>query len=105
MLKCWNLLNRVGYRVSGLPRPRLYSQSKSHLVSKSGLFTMAINVGGMRKEYPGVNASFDVCDLSCREPIGQFRAWFDAARSCPEVEEPNAVCLATADATGIPSAR
>ena len=66
---------------------------------------MAVDIGGMRKQYPGASSSFDVSDLSAREPMGQFKAWFEAASNCKGVEEPNAMCLATADAQGMPSAR
>ncbi len=66
---------------------------------------MAVDVGGMRKAYPGRSAAFDVADLVSKEPLGQFRAWFEAASACDEVDEPNAVCLATADDKGVPSAR
>lgn len=38
------------------------------------------------------------------DPIDQFRAWFDEALDA-EVEEPNAMTLATAGANGTPSAR
>ena len=38
------------------------------------------------------------------DPIAQFRSWFDEAVAAGE-PEPNAMCVATADADGAPSAR
>ncbi|KAF4518140.1 hypothetical protein B566_EDAN008842 [Ephemera danica] len=35
-------------------------------------------------------------NLASKEPIGQFKVWFDDACSTPTVNEPNAMCLATA---------
>jgi pyridoxamine 5'-phosphate oxidase len=45
--------------------------------------------------------------LSSVEPVwfDQLRSWFDAAVADPSVIEPNAVSLATADASGRPSVR
>lgn len=37
-------------------------------------------------------------------PFEQFEKWFREAERC-DLEEPNAMCLATADATGLPSTR
>jgi len=42
------------------------------------------------------------CDLHA-DPIEQFRRWWDRARAA--LDEPNAMVLATADATGRPTAR
>jgi pyridoxamine 5'-phosphate oxidase len=39
------------------------------------------------------------------DPIRQFIAWLDEASRHPGITEPTAMCLATADATGEPSAR
>lgn len=39
------------------------------------------------------------------DPLEQFRRWLADAHATPEVLEPNAMILATADATGQPSAR
>lgn len=41
-----------------------------------------------------------VCD-----PIQQFKVWLDEAKKNKSISEPTAMCLATADAKGIPSAR
>jgi pyridoxamine 5'-phosphate oxidase len=39
-----------------------------------------------------------------RDPVERLRVWIDEARA-GGVDEPNAMCLATADARGLPSAR
>eukprot|EP00095_Tigriopus_kingsejongensis_P006025 snap_masked-scaffold671_size114370-processed-gene-0.22 protein:Tk06025 transcript:snap_masked-scaffold671_size114370-processed-gene-0.22-mRNA-1 annotation:"hypothetical protein BRAFLDRAFT_126490" len=67
--------------------------------------TMSIDIGGMRKPYLDQSSVFGLEDLVAREPFGQFKAWFEAAKACPGIEEANAMCLATASASGRPSAR
>lgn len=44
-------------------------------------------------------------DMLAADPLEQFRRWLDEARSTPNLPEPNAMILATADAAGQPSAR
>lgn len=66
---------------------------------------MSIDIGGMRKPYLDGKNTFDIADLSAREPFGQFRAWFDEASKHELIEEPNAMCIATASKEGRPSAR
>lgn len=66
---------------------------------------MAINLGDMRKPYHDASTVFDIPNLASREPYGQFKAWFDEAKSHMAIEEANAMCLATATKDGIPSAR
>ncbi|MBV9440368.1 MAG: pyridoxamine 5'-phosphate oxidase [Candidatus Eremiobacteraeota bacterium] len=39
------------------------------------------------------------------DPFAQFQNWLDAALATPEIVEPNAMTVATADADGRPSAR
>jgi pyridoxamine 5'-phosphate oxidase len=46
----------------------------------------------------------DVADLEAT-PLAQFRRWYDEARADARVIEPNAMTLATVDATGAPTAR
>merc|ERR1711997_1422587 len=67
--------------------------------------TMSIDIGGMRKPYLGEGQTFDIKDLVSKEPYEQFKNWFDIAKSTPGIEEANAMCLATATKTGLPSAR
>ena len=50
----------------------------------------------MRTPYnPALNAFLE-CDLVAREPIAQFKEWFDEVCASPTMKEPNAVALATA---------
>jgi len=59
------------------------------------------NIADLRQDYTKHELSIEsVAD----DPIDQFRQWFDQALEA-EVEEPNAMTLATADADGQPSAR
>jgi len=59
------------------------------------------SIADLRREY--ARARLDERDVH-RDPIAQFAAWFAAAQAA-EVEEPNAMVLATATAHGAPSAR
>ncbi|KAJ9593664.1 hypothetical protein L9F63_014789, partial [Diploptera punctata] len=65
----------------------------------------SIDIGGMRRKYNDKSEVFTEKDLIAKEPIGQFKAWFEEASSHPLILEPNAVCVATATKDGIPSAR
>ena len=48
--------------------------------------------------------TFEAGDLAA-SPLGQFRVWFDQAVAHEAIVEPNAMVLATADASGAPSSR
>lgn len=50
----------------------------------------------MRVKYKNRNETFTEEDLVSKEPIGQFKAWFEEACKTPEIFEPNAVLLGTA---------
>ncbi len=76
---------------------------KQHFSTSSAM--ALVDVGGMRRDYPGERAAFDVSDLASRDPTRQFEAWFDSAKQDPKVEEANAMCLSTASAGGAPSSR
>ncbi|MFN8666238.1 MAG: pyridoxamine 5'-phosphate oxidase [Gemmatimonadaceae bacterium] len=60
-----------------------------------------MSLADLRREY--TLASLDLPDVDA-DPVAQFTRWFDEARRA-EVLEPNAMTLATADATGRPAAR
>jgi len=60
-----------------------------------------MSLADLRREY--TLASLDLPDVDA-DPVAQFTRWFDEARRA-EVLEPNAMTLATADATGRPTAR
>jgi pyridoxamine 5'-phosphate oxidase len=63
--------------------------------------TPPVSVADLRREY--ALARLDEEDVS-RDPIAQFSRWFSEALAA-EVDEPNAMVLATATPNGAPSAR
>ena len=63
--------------------------------------TPPVSVADLRREY--ALARLDETDVS-PDPIAQFSRWFSEALAA-EVEEPNAMVLATATPDGAPSAR
>jgi pyridoxamine 5'-phosphate oxidase len=63
--------------------------------------TPPVSVADLRREY--AFARLDEEDVS-RDPIAQFSRWFSEALAA-EVDEPNAMVLATATPEGAPSAR
>ncbi|CAG2252005.1 PNPO [Mytilus edulis] len=62
-------------------------------------------VSDMRSPYRTHGDSFDVDDLVSREPFLQFKNWFEEAKLEPNIEEANAMALATATKNGSPSVR
>ncbi|CAD6235808.1 GSCOCG00007992001-RA-CDS [Cotesia congregata] len=64
-----------------------------------------VNLGDMRIKYKDKSETFTEDQLDCKEPIGQFKAWFEVASKTPGILEANAMCLGTATKTGIPSVR
>ncbi|XP_076637587.1 pyridoxine/pyridoxamine 5'-phosphate oxidase [Colletes latitarsis] len=64
-----------------------------------------IDIGGIRIKYKDKSETFTEDRLASKEPIGQFKAWFDEACNTPQIFEPNAMFLATATRNGIPSVR
>ncbi|OWA49814.1 Pyridoxine-5'-phosphate oxidase [Hypsibius exemplaris] len=64
-----------------------------------------VDLSGMRIPYnPALNAFLEG-DLAAREPIAQFKEWFDQVCRSGTVREPNAVALATSTQDGKPSCR
>ena len=51
---------------------------------------------GMRHPYHGIDTTFDLEDLKSGDPMKQFEAWFEDARKVKEIQEANAMALATA---------
>ena len=60
-----------------------------------------IEIAALRREYRGLDLREDEVD---RNPLGQFRVWFEQAVEV-DARDASAMTLATADATGQPSAR
>lgn len=59
-------------------------------------------VADLRVTY--AEGTFEASDLAA-SPLEQFRSWFDQAVAHEGIVEPNAMVLATADASGTPSSR
>ncbi|XP_034049444.1 pyridoxine-5'-phosphate oxidase [Thalassophryne amazonica] len=64
-----------------------------------------MDLSGMRKKYKEDVECFEESHLVSLDPIKQFSNWFDEAAKCPEIGEPNAMCIATATKDGRPSSR
>ncbi|KAL2078129.1 hypothetical protein ACEWY4_025814 [Coilia grayii] len=65
----------------------------------------AMDLSDMRKKYKADDQCFEEDQLVSLDPMKQFGNWFDEATKCPEIGEPNAMCIATATKEGHPSAR
>lgn len=50
----------------------------------------------MRKPYRSAEDTFDLSKLVSRNPMKQFQAWFQEASNHPQINETNAIALATA---------
>ncbi|CAG2101677.1 unnamed protein product [Medioppia subpectinata] len=59
----------------------------------------------MRKPYSTQHDVLLEDDLESKNPFKLFHIWFEGIKNCGKVYEPNAVCLATSDINGRPSAR
>ncbi|XP_071638741.1 pyridoxine/pyridoxamine 5'-phosphate oxidase [Temnothorax longispinosus] len=64
-----------------------------------------VDIGDMRVKYKDRNETFTEDSLTSKEPIGQFKAWFEKACNTPQIMEPNAMFLGTATRDGVPSVR
>ncbi|GLH15055.1 hypothetical protein R5R35_001044 [Gryllus longicercus] len=64
-----------------------------------------VDVGEMRKKYKDHSDAFTENDLEAKEPIGQFKSWFDHACKNAGEYEANAMILSTASKDGTPSCR
>ncbi|KAL2722922.1 pyridoxine/pyridoxamine 5'-phosphate oxidase-like [Vespula maculifrons] len=74
-------------------------------MSKESTNSYDVDIRDMRVKYKNRNETFTEEDLVSKEPIGQFKAWFEEACKTPEIFEPNAVLLGTATKDGLPSVR
>uniref|UniRef100_A0AAZ3R8G5 pyridoxal 5'-phosphate synthase n=1 Tax=Oncorhynchus tshawytscha TaxID=74940 RepID=A0AAZ3R8G5_ONCTS len=75
------------------------------LRTKTTSDSTAMDLSDMRKKYKGDEECFEENHLVSLDPIKQFGDWFDQATKCPEIGEPNAMCIATSTRDGRPSAR
>lgn len=66
---------------------------------------MSSDFANVRSHYRDPSDVFDLKDLESKDPIKQFRSWFEAARKNPGIKEPNAMCIATCTKEGKPSNR
>ncbi|KAJ3642392.1 hypothetical protein Zmor_025184 [Zophobas morio] len=64
-----------------------------------------MNVSDIRTKYNDRTNLFLEEDIEVKEPFHLFEKWFNGVRGHPAIEEPNAMCLATATKDGFPSAR
>ncbi|KAL0984227.1 hypothetical protein UPYG_G00138790 [Umbra pygmaea] len=79
--------------------------SSQYFCTKSTSHSTAMDLSDMRKKYKGEEECFEENQLTSLDPIKQFGDWFDQAAKCPDIGEPNAMCLATSTKEGRPSAR
>ncbi|XP_014259675.1 pyridoxine-5'-phosphate oxidase-like [Cimex lectularius] len=63
------------------------------------------NIGGLRHKYNESHTAFTESHLVSDDPIKQFDHWFQEAKNCSKILEPNAMCLATCNKLGRPSCR
>ncbi|KAK6179086.1 hypothetical protein SNE40_011522 [Patella caerulea] len=63
------------------------------------------DISSMRHPYHGQKDHFDVNNLHSRNPFKQFEKWFQEARDVEQILEPNAMTVATASKSGVPSVR
>uniref|UniRef100_A0A8D1PTT7 Pyridoxine-5'-phosphate oxidase n=1 Tax=Sus scrofa TaxID=9823 RepID=A0A8D1PTT7_PIG len=82
-------------------RPAQWPRYARHLCSRGAV----MDLGPMRKSYCGEREAFEETQLTSRDPVKQFAAWFEEAVQCPAIGEANAMCLATCTRDGRPSAR
>lgn len=64
-----------------------------------------MDLSAMRKPYLSSRQAFLEDTIETKEPFRLFENWIKEAMDSPEILEPNAVCLATATKTGMPSVR
>ncbi|XP_076045114.1 pyridoxine/pyridoxamine 5'-phosphate oxidase-like isoform X2 [Oratosquilla oratoria] len=97
------MLHRISRQ---LPRAMaLLFENNTNSGPVNGKANMSIDIGGMRKPYKGKSEVFTEDNLVAKEPVAQFKAWFDEACNTPGIVEANAMCLATATKDGKPSSR
>lgn len=63
------------------------------------------DISSMRKPYQNEDNVFLEKNLITRDPFQLFKIWFEEAKKCKNILEPNAVCLSTCSKSGAPSSR
>lgn len=53
-------------------------------------------ISEMRKVYQGKVLNFSIENLVAKEPFAQFKEWFKEACDAKDIQEPNAMAIATA---------
>lgn len=89
--------NKGKDKMTDSPPPEVYPQDRVR--------NMSIFIGDMRIPYMNPDDAFTEDQLVNKEPYAQFNNWFEKAAQTEGIEEPNAMCLATATKEGRPSAR
>ncbi|CAH8468619.1 unnamed protein product [Heterobilharzia americana] len=64
-----------------------------------------LKISHMRIPYRKSDDTFDIIDISQKDPLLLFKTWFEEAVQCGHVYEPNAMALATCSKECIPSVR
>ncbi|XP_011495365.1 PREDICTED: pyridoxine-5'-phosphate oxidase [Ceratosolen solmsi marchali] len=67
--------------------------------------TCNVDIGDMRIKYKDKSETFTEDQLVSKDPLQQFKAWFEIACKTSTINEPNAVLLGTATKDGKPSVR
>ncbi|XP_049777356.1 pyridoxine/pyridoxamine 5'-phosphate oxidase-like [Schistocerca cancellata] len=84
--------------------PKIFEKIIMALIGGDGS-TLAVNISGMRKKYKDKSDVFTESDITDKNPYSLFKIWFDEACKNPQIFEANAMCLATASRSGMPSCR
>merc|ERR1712116_51496 len=104
-LQSWKRLQCIlaSKHIQGFIIPKHIKMS-TDVQSENGTVNL-VNLGDMRKPYNEKHSTFLESSLVSKEPIKQFKEWFDLASKTENIKEANSMCLATATKTGKPSAR
>ncbi|KAL0105409.1 hypothetical protein PUN28_016805 [Cardiocondyla obscurior] len=81
------------------------SDTRSRTVMSLGNKDYSTDIRDLRIKYKDKSETFTEDDLISKEPIGQFKVWFEEVRNTPQILEANAMLLATATRNGVPSLR
>ncbi|CAH0555252.1 unnamed protein product [Brassicogethes aeneus] len=84
---------------------KLLSINSKHILNQNLSSVIKMDIGGMRHDYNAKNNLFLEENIDVKDPIVLFEKWFTLVKNDPKTVEPNAMCLATSDREGQPSAR